>query len=81
MTVELLENAAGLHTTKLGAERIKRNLKLEDNDPVQWCRDQISDRNAKVERIGKNWYVTVNGCRITIHASSNTIITAHIVKK
>ena len=77
---DLVENIDRLHTTELGAGRIKRNLRLETDDVVQWCRMRILDRSEKIERAGKNWYVTVGGCRITVNAHSCTIITAHQVK-
>ncbi len=68
----------GLHTTPLGAERIRRNLDLEDSiDVVNFCRAFILEDFAKFERKGKNWYVNSGHIRITINANSNTIITAH----
>ena len=75
--MELLNNTAKLHTTELGAVRIKRNLSLDTEDTVAWCREQISSPEAVIERKGKNWYITVNGCIITVNAYSYTIITAH----
>ena len=76
----LLESIDRLHTTQMGAERIKRNLQIETDDVVQWCRDRISDRNAKISRTGKNWYILSGNCRITVNAHSYTIITAHRTK-
>lgn len=73
----LLENIEKLHTTEMGIERIKRNLQIETDDVVQWCKEQILDKNAAIERIGKNWYATINHCKITVNAHSYTIITAH----
>ncbi len=73
----LIENAQRLHTTELGAERIRRNLGIETPDVVAWCRARIIDRAAKIGRRGKNWYVECGGCRITVNAGSYTIITAH----
>lgn len=73
----LIKNLDKLHTTALGEERIKRNLQLQAEDAVQWCRAQILDKNAIIERVGKNWYATANGCKITVNAHSYTIITAH----
>ena len=35
---ELLDNLEKLHTTELGAGRIKKNLRLEVDDIVEWCR-------------------------------------------
>lgn len=77
----LLENIDRLHTTELGALRIKQNLSLDTEDVVQWCKAKILDNAAAIERIGKNWYVTTDGCRITINAQSYTIITAHTVNR
>lgn len=76
----LIENIDKLHTTELGIERIKRNCQIETGDVVQWTKEQILDETAKIERIGKNWYVTVGNYTITVNAYSYTIITAHKVK-
>jgi len=67
-----------LHTTVLGAQRIRRNLDLETDDAVAWCGQAIlSAGYAAIARRGKNWYVQCPGCVITVNANSNTIITAH----
>lgn len=76
----LIENIDALHTTELGAERIKRNLQIETDDVVQWSKERILDKEAKIERIGKNWYITTGACKITVNAHSYTIITAHKVR-
>ncbi len=70
----LIENIDKLHTTEMGVERIKKNLQLETDDIVQWCKIQILDKDAKMKRMGKNWYVTVDDCRITVNAYSYTIL-------
>ena len=75
--MELINNIARLHTTELGAVRIKSNLALECDDAVEWCREKILSPNTFIERRGKNWYITVDGCVITVNAYSYTIITAH----
>lgn len=77
---DLIENIDKLHTTEMGVERIKRNLALEADDVVSWCRERILDKNTRMERAGKNWYVVTGNQRITINAHSYTIITAHKVK-
>lgn len=74
---ELLSNLENLHTTELGVERIRRNLSLDCKDVVAWCREQIQKKDAVIVREGKNWYVEIAGCTITVNAYSNTIITAH----
>lgn len=74
---ELLFNLDKLHTTELGVARIKKNLSLDTDDVVSWCRKRVESSGAVVSRKGKNWYVSADGCIITINAHSHTIITAH----
>lgn len=78
MKKELLANLDRVHTTDLGIIRIKRNLSLDTDDVILWCKKLILSENAEIERIGKNWYVTAMGCVITVNAYSYTVITAHI---
>ena len=73
----LLMNLDRLHTTERGVFRIRKNLGLDEGDVVAWCSKQIMDSTADINRMGKNWYIEVNQCRITVNASSYTIITAH----
>ena len=73
----LLSNLDKLHTTEMGAERIKRNLCLDNEDVVEWCRQKIKKQDSQIIRQGKNWYITVEHCKITVNAHSYTIITAH----
>ncbi len=72
----LLAGLNRVHTTQMGAERIRRNLGLHADDPAAWCRRQIENARA-ITRRGKNWYVRGDGCVITVNATSFTIITAH----
>jgi hypothetical protein len=78
---EILSNLDKLHTTYLGVVRIKKNLSLDVEDVVRWCREKIQAPNALITRRGKNWYVDVDACEITVNAYSYTIITAHNIKK
>lgn len=78
---ELTKNLDKLHTTELGVGRIKKNLLLDVDDPVKWCSKKILNSNAIIIRIGKNWYVSIDNCEITVNAYSYTIITAHRIKK
>lgn len=71
---------ARLHTTAMGEERIRRNLSLTAENVVQWCLEAIMSEDALCQRQGKNWYIDTAGCRITVNASSATIITAHKLK-
>ena len=81
MKNELIDNIDKVHTTEMGVDRIQRNLGLVDIDVVVWCKSRIIDNNADITRQGKNWYVRIDGCVITVNASSYTIITAHKEKK
>ncbi|NMS89573.1 DUF3781 domain-containing protein [Clostridioides difficile] len=78
---ELLINLDKLHTTELGVVRIKKNLSLETNDVVNWCKTKIESSSTVINRKGKNWYASVDDCIITVNAYSYTIITAHKEKK
>ena len=76
MRNDLIDNIDRVHSTEMGAERIRRNLSLSE-DPVEWCRLKIVDKEAIMNLKGKNWYVCIDGCVITVNAGSYTIITAH----
>lgn len=77
---ELIRNLHKLHTTDLGMLRIRKNLALNREDAVEWCKEQISAPEAKIIRKGKNWYIEIYDCIITVNAFSFTIITAHKIK-
>ena len=74
---ELLNNLDKLHTTELGVVRIKKNLSLNTDDVVGWCRTKINSNKSVITRNGKNWYVYIDAYVITVNAHSYTIITAH----
>lgn len=74
---DLIENINKLHTTEMGVERIKRNLSIDVEDVVDWCKAKILSQETVIEREGKNWYVYIDNCIITVNAHSYTIITAH----
>ncbi len=76
---DLISNIEKLHTTDLGKVRIKKNLKLDAYDIVEWCRQVVRQANY-ITLSGKNYYVYHNGNVITINAHSYTIITAHKIK-
>ena len=82
MKNDLLENIEKLHTTPMGVDRIRRNLSLGDDvkDVVAFCRQKILAPIANISRQGKNWYVKLDGCVITVNTYSYTIITAHFQK-
>lgn len=79
--MELLSNLDKVHTTEMGVDRIKRNIEVDAEDIVEYCKSKIMQENAVIDRKGKNYYVTVDGIIITVNASSYTIITAHKEKK
>lgn len=57
---ELLDNLDKIHTTELGVVRIKRNLSLDTDDVVEWCKDKIKSDHAVITRNRKNWsYVKI----------------------
>lgn len=77
----LLMNTDKLHTTKMGIDRIKKNLHIDDindNDVVDYCRNKILKKDCVIYKRGKNWYAEVDNCIITINSYSYTIITAHL---
>lgn len=76
----LIDNIDKLHTTPMGVERIKRNLKSDTADVVKYCKDLILNKKCHIYRQGKNWYCEINNKRLTVNSYSYTIITAHIVK-
>ncbi|WP_338369484.1 DUF3781 domain-containing protein [Treponema bryantii] len=75
----MIENIEKLHTTPMGVERIRRNLSLgnDEKDVIAFCRQKILDIRSVITRHGKNWYVKIDDCIITVNAYSYTIITAH----
>ena len=77
---DLIKNIRKIHTTELGIIRIRRNLNLETNDIVNWCRKKIMNAESILKK-GKNWYVFYENIILTINANSYTIITAHLNKK
>jgi hypothetical protein len=77
---DLILNLNKLHTTDLGIEPFKINLCLDVDDVVSWCRTKIKEPNSSIVREGKNWYISMPDCEITVNAYSYTIITAHKLK-
>lgn len=73
----LLANIGKVHTTELGAQRIKKNLNICEEDVVKYCIDKVLDKKCNVFKQGKNWYCEIDNIVITINSYSYTIITAH----
>ncbi|MEE1421255.1 MAG: DUF3781 domain-containing protein [Eggerthellaceae bacterium] len=75
----LLEQVDKIHTTERGIERIRKNLKIDTDDVVQYCVNKILDKKCVIYKQGKNWYCEIDNITITINSSSFTIITAHVI--
>ena len=75
----LLSNIDKVHTTEMGIDRIKRNLKLDTNDVVEYCKNKILNKDCNIYKKVKNWYCEIDHIKITINSYSYTIITAHII--
>ena len=78
---DLLSNIDKLHTTIMGVDRIKNNLKLTNIDVVDYCKKKILDQKCNITRNGKNYYCEIDNVIITINAYSYTIITAHLIRR
>ena len=76
---ELLSNINRVHTTKLGEERIKKNLLVKNNNIIKYLKNKIKNNNCIVYKIGKNYYCEVDNIKITINSYNYCIITAHII--
>ena len=74
----LLDNINKVHTTEMGINRIIKNLKLNTNDVVEYCKNKVLDKNCNIYKQGKNGYCEIENIIITINSYSYTIITAHI---
>lgn len=74
----LLDNINKVHTTEMGINRIIKNLKLNTNDVVEYCKNKLLDKNCNIYKQGKNWYCEIENIIITINSYSYTIITARI---
>ncbi|MCM1260772.1 MAG: DUF3781 domain-containing protein [Staphylococcus sp.] len=76
----LLNNIKLVHSTEMGIDRIKKNLKIESENVVEYCKQKILDNTCNIYRQGKNWYCEIENIKITINAHSYTIITAHKIR-
>jgi len=73
----IVKNIDKIHTTEMGIGRISRNLGIS-GDVVSYCKSKILKKESVVDHKGKNYYVHIDNCIITVNAKSYTIITAHI---
>lgn len=65
----------------MGVDRIKKNLKLDTNEVVEYCKNKVLDKNCNIYKQGKNWYCEIDDIKIPVNSYSYTIITAHKLKK
>ena len=77
----LLNNIDKFNTTEMVIDRIKKNLKLDNDDVVEYCKNKVLDKNCNIYKQGKNWYCEIDNIKITINSYSYTIITAHKFKR
>lgn len=76
----LYSNIDLIHTTKLGIERIQKNLKI-DGDVIKFLKNKILKNNSIVYKKGKNYYCEIDDIRITINSFNFCIITVHYILK
>lgn len=48
----LLEHMDEIHTTEMGFDRIKKNLKLDTDDVVAYCKNKVLDKACNICRQG-----------------------------
>ena len=53
----LLNNIDKVHTTEMGIDRIKKNLKLDTDDVVEYCKNKVLDKNCNIYKQGKNRWI------------------------
>ena len=59
---------------------LKRNIKINTENVVKYCKEKILDNNCNIYKQGKNWYCEVDNIIITVNSYSYTIITVHTKK-
>lgn len=47
---DLITNIEKLHTTELGVQRIKKNLSLDTDDVVKWCKEAINQADIIIRQ-------------------------------
>ena len=73
----LKDNFDKIHTTELGIVRIKKNLKLDNIDVVEYIKNLILDDKSTSYKNGKNHYIEIDDKIITINSFNYCVITAH----
>ena len=55
----LLSNIDKVHTTEMGIDRIKKNLKLDTDDVVEYCKNKVLDKNLSVSCSDKLFFTLI----------------------
>lgn len=76
----LFDNIDKIYIIEMGIDRIKRNLKIDIVDVVEYCKNKVLDKNCNIYKQGKNWYCEVENIKIIINLYSYIIIIVYIVK-
>ncbi len=77
--MDILLNIDKIHTTKLGIDRIKKNLRI-NGDVVNYLKNKILDKRCIIYKKGKNYYCEIDKIKITVNSYNLCISTAHIGK-
>ena len=76
MSNNLVSHIDLLHTTKLGEERIIKNLGIT-GEVINYLKKKILDNKANIYKRGKNYYCEIDNIIITINSHNYCVITAH----
>ena len=81
MPEEIQKRFDEIHTTPMGIDRKKRNLKLTcpDSAVVGWCKAKIAASESEFLLKGKNCYITSGSAVFTLNKYHMTLITAKMV--
>ena len=77
----LIDNIEKIHTTKLGKERIMRNLNNNNVNIIDYLKKLLLTKESMVYQKGKNYYCEIANIIITINSYNYTIITVHMKEK
>lgn len=79
MSNNLVSHIDLLHTTKLGEERIIKNLGIT-GEVINYLKKKILDNKANIYKRGKNYYCEIDNIIITINSHNYCVITAHKIR-
>ena len=71
---DLLNNIDKIHTTKLGMERIKKNVNIND---IDYIKKLVLKKESIIYKKGKNYYCEIDKMIITINSYNYCVITVH----